>query len=52
MGQQYEEAARLDEAYVMHTYARYPVEFVEGRGAELVDADGKSTWTSWEASAP
>jgi acetylornithine aminotransferase len=26
---------------IMQTYARWPVEFVEGRGATLVDSDGK-----------
>ena len=31
----------LDDRYVMHTYGRLPVEFVEGRGATLVDSEGK-----------
>ena len=31
----------LDNAYVMHTYGRLPVEFVRGSGAELFDADDK-----------
>jgi len=31
----------LDDAYVMHTFNRFPVEFVEGHGMTLVDADGK-----------
>lgn len=35
------EERRLDDAYVMHTYARLGVEFVEGRGATLVDAAGR-----------
>ena len=36
------EAAReLDDAYVMHTYGRLPVEFVSGNGAELRDSTGK-----------
>ena len=30
----------LDDAYVMHTYGRLPVEFVRGSGAVLVDAGG------------
>ena len=37
----FEEAKQLDDAYVMHTYGRLPVEFVSGSGAELVDSDGK-----------
>jgi predicted acetylornithine/succinylornithine family transaminase len=36
----YEELVALDEAYVMHTYARQPVAFVRGEGATLYDADG------------
>ncbi|MBR3317655.1 MAG: acetylornithine/succinylornithine family transaminase [Atopobiaceae bacterium] len=35
-----EEALRLDEQYVIHTYGRYPVEFVRGEGAILTDAGG------------
>lgn len=35
------EERQLDDAYVMHTYARLGVEFVEGRGATLVDAAGR-----------
>ena len=35
------EAKALDDAYVMHTYGRLPVEFVSGSGAELVDDTGK-----------
>lgn len=30
----------LDDSYVMHTYGRLPVEFVEGHGAVLIDACG------------
>lgn len=30
----------LDEQYVIHTYGRYPVEFVRGTGAVLTDAAG------------
>ncbi|MBQ1841152.1 MAG: aminotransferase class III-fold pyridoxal phosphate-dependent enzyme, partial [Atopobiaceae bacterium] len=37
----FEEAKQLDDAYVMHTYGRLPVEFVSGSGAELVDSNGK-----------
>ena len=35
------EERQLDDAYVMRTYARLGVEFVEGRGATLVDAAGR-----------
>ncbi|MBR3159161.1 MAG: acetylornithine/succinylornithine family transaminase [Atopobiaceae bacterium] len=35
-----EDALTLDEGYVIHTYGRYPVEFVSGDGAVLVDAAG------------
>ena len=31
---------RLDDSYVMHTYGRLPVEFVEGHDAVLIDACG------------
>lgn len=31
----------LDESYIMHTYARYPVAFASGSGAELIDVQGK-----------
>ena len=34
-------AQELDNAYVMHTYGRLPVEFVSGKGAELTDSNGK-----------
>ena len=37
----FDEAKALDDAYVMHTYGRLPVEFVSGSGAELVGSDGK-----------
>ena len=30
-----------DEAYVAHTYGRFPVEITEGKGALLKDATGK-----------
>ena len=30
-----------DSLYVAHTYGRFPVEFVEGKGALLKDSDGK-----------
>lgn len=36
----YDEAARLDNEYVIHTYGRLPVEFVSGSGAVLKDANG------------
>ncbi len=35
------QAQELDDAYVMHTYGRLPVEFVSGEGAELTDSEGK-----------
>lgn len=35
------EERELDDAFVMHTYGRLPVEFVSGRGAVLVDAAGR-----------
>ena len=38
----FDEAKALDDAYVMHTYGRLPVEFVAGRGAELFDENGKA----------
>ena len=31
----------LEDKYVMHTYGRKPVEFVEGHGMTLVDTEGK-----------
>lgn len=36
-----EEAKALDDAYVMHTFKRSPVEFVAGEGMYLQDAEGK-----------
>ena len=36
-----ERVARLDDAFVMPTYSRLPVEFVSGHGATLVDSTGK-----------
>ena len=41
MSKKFDEAVALDDAYVMHTYGRIPVEFVNGSGAELIDVDGK-----------
>ena len=35
------EERELDDAFVMHTYGRLPVEFVGGHGAVLVDAAGR-----------
>ena len=32
----------LDNAYVAHTYKRFPVEIVSGKGSTVTDADGKS----------
>ena len=37
----FEEAKKLDDAYVMHTFGRSPVEFVGGSGMRLTDSDGK-----------
>lgn len=37
----FEEAKALDDAYVMHTFSRYPVEFVAGEGMYLYDSEGK-----------
>ncbi len=37
----YGNAKALDEAYIMHTFGRYPVEFVSGKGAILTDSEGK-----------
>lgn len=36
-----DEAKALDDAYVMHTFGRSPVEFVTGEGMYLEDASGK-----------
>lgn len=36
-----EQAKALDEQYVMHTFSRYPVEFVGGEGMYLYDSEGK-----------
>lgn len=36
-----EEAKKLDDTYVMHTFSRSPVEFVGGEGMYLEDAEGK-----------
>ena len=36
-----EQQQALDTAFVMHTYGRYPVEFVRGEGMFLYDASGK-----------
>ena len=35
------EEKNLDDAFVMHTYGRLPVQFVSGHGATLVDAAGR-----------
>ena len=35
------EVTALDDAHIMHTYARLPVTFVRGQGAKLWDADGR-----------
>jgi acetylornithine/N-succinyldiaminopimelate aminotransferase len=35
------DVAKLTEHYVAHTYARYPIALVRGKGARVWDADGK-----------
>ena len=35
------DVARLTDRYVAHTYARYPVALVRGKGARVWDADGR-----------
>src|SRR5438445_13329444 len=35
------DVAKLTENYVAHTYARYPIALVRGKGARMWDADGK-----------
>lgn len=37
----FNEAKQLDDAYVMHTFGRSPVEFTGGHGMYVTDADGK-----------
>ena len=32
---------QADQTYVAHTYARFPVEIVSGRGSEVFDETGK-----------
>lgn len=41
MGTKFEQEKALDAQYVMQTFVRKPVEFVEGHGMTLVDDDGK-----------
>ena len=36
----FEDAKNLDDAYVMHTFGRSPVEFVGGEGMRLTDSEG------------
>ena len=38
----FEEAKKLDEHYVMHTFARKPVLLVEGSGVQVTDDEGKT----------
>ena len=38
----YDELRALDEAHVVHSYARQPVAFVRGEGATLYDVDGEA----------
>src|SRR5919108_6424834 len=35
------DVAKVTEHYVAHTYARYPIALVKGKGARVWDADGK-----------
>lgn len=37
----FESQKQLEDRYVMHTYGRKPVEFVEGHGMTLVDSEGR-----------
>ena len=37
----YEEIKALDEQYVMHTYARFPVALDHGQGSTVWDVNGK-----------
>ena len=41
MGDAYDAAVALDQAYMMQTYARKPVLFVRGEGMRLYDDDGR-----------
>lgn len=41
MDADFEEARKLDEQYVMHTFGRKPVEFVSGKGMHLYDSKGR-----------
>ena len=34
----------LDEAFVAHTYKRFPTEIVSGKGSLLTDADGRCSF--------
>lgn len=47
----YESAKALDDAYVMHTYGRLPVEFVSGSGPRSPIPPARPTLTAWAASA-
>ena len=38
----FEQQKALDDAYIMHTYGRLPVEFVAGSGMTLTDDAGKT----------
>ena len=38
----FEEAKKLDDHFVMHTFARKPVLLVEGSGMEVKDDEGKT----------
>lgn len=38
----FEEQFQLEDTYVMHTYGRKPIEFVQGKGMRLVDSTGKT----------
>ena len=40
MGKQFDKAQQLDDTYVMHIFARKPVEFVSGAGQWLIDDEG------------
>ena len=37
----FEEVKKLDDTYIMHTFKRKPVCFVEGEGVTVKDEEGK-----------
>jgi len=49
MTTQAEEVKAMDNEYVMHTYARLPVVFVQGTGALCMTPSAGNIWTWWRA---